>query len=134
MYLRLSFMIAVLVQAVTAPANPIFNVRDFGAKGDGQHIDSPAINAAIEQAAKEGGGTVVLTEGVYPCYSVHLKSNTTLRLEKGAVLKAAPVTETEGYDEAEPNDLAIGTTRSSGVRTSRMLYSRAKVSSMVPMS
>ena len=104
MYLRLSFMIAVLVQAVTAPANPIFNVRDFGAKGDGQHIDSPAINAAIEQAAKEGGGMVVLTEGVYPCYSVHLKSNTTLRLEKGAVLKAAPVTETEGYDEAEPND------------------------------
>ena len=104
MYLRLSFMIAVLVQAVTASANPIFNVRDFGAKGDGQHIDSPAINAAIEQAAKEGGGTIVLTEGVYPCYSVHLKSNTTLRLEKGAVLKAAPVTETEGYDEAEPND------------------------------
>ena len=52
MYLRLSFMIAVLVQAVTAPANPIFNVKDFGAKGDGQHIDSPAINAAIEQAAK----------------------------------------------------------------------------------
>ena len=146
MYLRLSFMIAVLVQAVTAPANPIFNVKDFGAKGDGQHIDSPAINAAIEQAAKEGGGMVVLTEGVYPCYSVHLKSNTTLRLEKGAVLKAAPVTETEGYDEADMTRqnpttptirttvTAIGTTRSSGVRTSRTLHSRAKVSSMVPMS
>lgn len=80
------------------------DVKAFGAIGDGQHIDSPAINAAIEQAAKEGGGTVVLAEGVYLCYSIHLQSNITLRLEKGAVLKAAPVTDTMGYDEAEPND------------------------------
>ena len=79
------------------------DVRTFGAKGDGQHIDSPAINAAIEQASQAGGGTVLLTEGTYLCYSIHLKSNVTLRLEKGAVIKAAPVTDTEGYDEAEHN-------------------------------
>ena len=80
------------------------DVRSFGAKGDGKHIDSPAINAAIEQAAKDGSGVVVLTEGTYLCYSIHLKSNITLRLEKGAVIKAAPVTDKEGYDDAEPND------------------------------
>lgn len=80
------------------------DVRSFGAKGDGKHIDSPAINAAIEQAAKDGSGIVVLTEGTYLCYSIHLKNNVTIRLEKGAVIKAAPVTDKEGYDDAEPND------------------------------
>ena len=80
-----------------------YNVMDFGAKGDGTHIDSPAINAAIEKVANEGGGLVILPAGTYLSYSIRLKSNITLRLERGAVLKAAPVTETMGYDEAEPN-------------------------------
>lgn len=80
------------------------DVRDFGALGDGRHIDSPAINAAIESAASAGGGLVVVPEGTYLCYSIHLRSGITLRLERGAVIKAAPVTDTEGYDEAEPNE------------------------------
>ena len=80
-----------------------YNVADFGAKGDGMHIDSPAINAAIEKAASDGGGLVVLPAGTYLSYSIHLRSNVTLRWEKGAVLKAAPTTETTEYDEAEPN-------------------------------
>lgn len=79
------------------------NVKDFGAMGDGHHIDSPAINAAIAEAAANGD-TVVVPQGTYLCYSIHLQSNLTLQLEKGTVIKAAPVTETEGYDEAEPND------------------------------
>ena len=87
-----------------ARAAATYMVKDFGAVGDGRHIDSPAINAAIAQACKDGGATVVLTEGTYLCYSIHLMSNITLLLEKGAVVKAAPVTDTDGYDEAEPND------------------------------
>lgn len=79
------------------------DVRTLGAKGDGATIDSPAINAAIEQVARQGGGVVVVPEGTYLCYSVRLQSNITLRLEQGAVLKAAPVTGRQGYDEAEPN-------------------------------
>lgn len=92
-----------LTLTLQASANNVINVKDFGAKGDGRHIDSPAINAALEQAAKDGGGTVVLTAGTFLSYSIHLQSGVTLRLEKGAVLKAAPVTDTEGYDAAEPN-------------------------------
>ena len=38
----------------------IYNVKDFGAVGDGQHIDSEAINQAIVQAAREGGGTIYI--------------------------------------------------------------------------
>ena len=36
----------------------IYNVKDFGAKADGKTIDSPAINRAIEAAAKAGGGKI----------------------------------------------------------------------------
>ena len=81
---------------LSTTCNPI----DFGAIGDGVHIDSPAINAAIQHAA-QNGDTVVLTPGTYLCYSIHLKSDVTLRLERGAIIKAARPTDHEGYDEAE---------------------------------
>lgn len=97
-------ILTVVCSLITKSAMAYYDVRNYGAIGDGWHIDSPAINAAIEQAARDGGGTVVLSEGTYLCYSIHLRSNITLRLEKGAVIKAAPVTDSEGYDEAEPND------------------------------
>jgi polygalacturonase len=72
--------------------------------GNGKHIDSPAINEAIDKAAEDGGGTVLISEGQYLCYSIRLKSGITLRLEKGAVIKAAQVSSEAGYDEPEPND------------------------------
>ncbi len=103
---RWGCMVILLIFALLNHVNIVaadYHVRDFGAVGDGQHIDSPAINAALKRAADDGGGVVVLTEGVYACYSLHLQSGVTLRIDKGAVLKAAPVTESEGYDEPEPN-------------------------------
>lgn len=82
-------------------SNGYFNVKDFGAKGDGSHIDSPAINAAIEAASKNGGGTVYLPAGIYQSYSVRLKSNISLYLDHGAVLKAAVPTDSMHYDLPE---------------------------------
>jgi polygalacturonase len=82
---------------------PFFDVRTFGAKGDGVALDSPAINAAIDAASDAGGGAVVLPAGTYRSTSVHLKSNISLVIEQGATLMAA---ENEGgvaYDSAEPN-------------------------------
>lgn len=84
-----------------------FNVLDYGATGDGTTIDSPAINAAIEAASSQGGGKVVLPEGTYLSYSIHLKDHITLQLDKGAVLMAAEPTEMMGYDEAEDYDWAF---------------------------
>lgn len=51
---------------------PGFNVRAYGAKGDGSAIDSPAINRAIDAASAAGGGTVVFPAGVYLSYSIRL--------------------------------------------------------------
>lgn len=82
----------------------VYNVRDFGAAGDGVQIDSPAINAAIEAAAAKGGGVIWFPKGVYSSYSIRLKDNITLRLDEGAVIKAAKPTAEQGYDVAEPNE------------------------------
>ena len=82
----------------------VYNVRDFGAAGDGVQLDSPAINAAIEAAAAQGGGVIRFPAGVYRCYSLRLRDNITLRLEEGSVIKAAKPTAEQGYDPAEPNE------------------------------
>jgi polygalacturonase len=97
------FLLLMLV-SVTIEATTFFNIRDFGAKGDGKPLDSPAINAAIDAAAQAGGGTVIFPAGTFASYSIHLKSNITLQLEAGAVLLAAGPTEAAGYDLAEPNE------------------------------
>ncbi len=97
--------ILILLLLAFAPlrAADYFNVKTFGAKGDGKTIDSPAINRAIEAAAKAGGGTVFLPAGNYACYSIRLQSNITLMLDAGATIVAEFPTEKEGYDAAEAN-------------------------------
>ena len=85
---------------------PAFNVRTFGATGDGKTLDTDAINKAIDAAVAAGGGTVYFPAGTYACYSVHLKSNLALYLDHGATLLAAdPPREGApgGYDAPEPN-------------------------------
>jgi hypothetical protein len=63
----------ILVQA--EPGKTFFNVRDFGAVGDGKNLDSTAINNTIEAAAAAGGGTVLVPAGTYLSGSIHLQSN-----------------------------------------------------------
>lgn len=90
----------------SATTSPVYNVRDYGATGDGTSLDSPAINAAILAAATAGGGTVVLPAGNYLSYSVRLRSHITLQIEAGATLIAADppaVGDPGGYDPPEPN-------------------------------
>src|SRR3978361_1613645 len=62
----------------------VFDVRQFGATGDGKTLDTAAINRAIEMAAGGGGGTVYVPPGVYLVGTVVLKSNITLYLEAGS--------------------------------------------------
>lgn len=95
-------MLAALV--LSAVAGPFFDVRAYGAKGDGVAVDSPAINAAIEAASAAGGGTVVLPAGTYLSFSIRLKSRITLVIGAGATLLAADPADGQGrYDAPEPN-------------------------------
>jgi polygalacturonase len=87
-----------------------FDVRNFGAKGDGKTVDTPAINKVIEAAAAAGGGTVLFPAGNYLCFSIRLKSKVDLYLSQGTTIIAADSPkpgETTGYrggtyDAAEP--------------------------------
>ena len=81
-------------------ATGIFNVRDYGAKGDGKALDSPAINAAIEAAVRDGGGQVLLPAGTYLSGSIRLKSNIDLHLSAGCTILAAPAS-MKAYDPSE---------------------------------
>ena len=77
-----------------------YNVRNFGATGDGKTVDTPAINKAIEAVAAAGGGTLVFPTGTYVCFTIRLKSNVDLYLSRGCTIEAAlsPLpTETTGY-------------------------------------
>ena len=94
-----------------APSGGTFNVRTYGATGDGKTVDTPAINSAIDAAEAAGGGLVVFPAGTYICFSIHLKSHVHLHLEEGSAIVAAesPLPgQTTGYnggvyDAAEPD-------------------------------
>ncbi len=69
----------------------MFNVMDFGARGDGTGNDSEAIRKAITACSKAGGGRVVIPSGrVCRCGPVKLASHIELHLETGARLEAIP--------------------------------------------
>ncbi len=90
-----------VLQASEVGAKSEFNVRDFGAAGDGKNLDSPAINRAIAACAAAGGGTVVVPAGTYLCGSIHLTNHLNLLLDAGAVIFGAPPS-MNAYDETEP--------------------------------
>jgi len=62
----------------------------YGAKADGSTKDTKAIQAAIDDCAAKGGGTVALTKGIYVSAPIILKSKITLNLAAGAVLLGSP--------------------------------------------
>ena len=104
----------------------VFNVRSFGAVGDGTNLDSPAINQAIQAASAAGGGTVFVPAGTYLCGSIRLTNNLHLYLDAGAIILGAPQA-MNAYDATEAlvgpgvsgrRAHVIFTTASSGARIS----------------
>jgi polygalacturonase len=63
-----------------------FNVRNFGAVGDGQALDTRAIQSAIDACDPQGGGTVFVPAGVYMTGALALRSHITLYVDAGATL------------------------------------------------
>src|SRR3954470_1561256 len=57
-----------------------YNIRDFGAKGDGKTLDTAALQSAIDACNKDQGGTVLVPAGVFVIGTVEMRSNVTLHL------------------------------------------------------
>ena len=104
---RLLPVLVLLLHAYTGICSVFFNVKEFGAIGDGKNLDSKAINAAIETAVESGGGTVYLPAGNYLSGSIRLKSNISLYIDQGAIIIAAPVNADNCYDEEEKSTNTI---------------------------
>ncbi len=71
------------------PDDSAFNVRKFGAAGDGKAKDTKPIQAAINACHRAGGGTVYLPPGDFLSGSLHLKGGVRLHLDHGATLRAS---------------------------------------------
>ena len=97
----LLWFLASSLNAAEASGSNYFNVRSFGAVGDGKHLDSPAIDRAIQAASAVGGGTVLVPAGTYLSGSIHLTNNINLHIEAGATILGAPQS-MNAYDETEP--------------------------------
>ncbi|QEK53064.1 glycoside hydrolase family 28 protein [Pedobacter aquae] len=63
-----------------------FDIVKYGAKPDGVSLNTNSINQAIDACHKNGGGVVVLNEGVWLTGPLYLKSNVNLHLRSGALL------------------------------------------------
>lgn len=97
--LTLLFMFAMVLSVFAKEA--IYNVLDFGAKGDGKTNNTNAINAAIDAAARKGGGTVYFPAGDFLSFTIRMKSKITLHLDQGAVLIGDNEKNGVGYDLPE---------------------------------
>ena len=76
--------------ALNLSVNAQYNVKQYGAKGDGSSLDSYAIQAAINDAYNNGGGIVEIPTGTYIIGTLILKDNVNLNLHAGTVLSGSP--------------------------------------------
>src|SRR5204863_1061658 len=103
-YAQIALALAVGAALVGLPSlahAATYNVRDYGAKGDGSTNDTPAIQAAINAASSAGGGIVEFPSGNYKSKNtIHLKSHITIQLDSGATILGSSA---DTYDLAESN-------------------------------
>jgi polygalacturonase len=69
-------------------SSKVFNVREFGAKGDGKTLDTAPIQKALDECGKAGGGTVQFPPGTYLSKPITLRTRTAVQIDDGAVIKA----------------------------------------------
>ncbi len=74
--------------SISLPKFPEYsvNIKDFGAKSNGNFDNTSSINQAIQACAEAGGGKVIVPAGIWTTGPIKLESNINFHLEKGALL------------------------------------------------
>ncbi len=88
--MKLAALLIVGCALAAAPPQSVFDVRSFGAAGDGAANDTASLQRAIDACHRQGGGLVYLPAGRYFSGTITLKSNVTLHLSPGATLLGSP--------------------------------------------
>ena len=68
----------------------VYNVRDFGAIGDGKKLNTKSIQSAIDKCFADKGGTVLIPTGDFLSGTLELKSNVTLHIAASGKLLGSP--------------------------------------------
>jgi polygalacturonase len=73
---------------VTEPVfkSTVYNIKDYGAIGDGQTLCSAGFDKAITACNAAGGGVVLVPPGTWLTGPIELKSNVNLHAERGALV------------------------------------------------
>ena len=98
-----SFSLALMTLVMTPLFAADFEITRFGAKEGGVVLNTAAIQAAIDAAARDGG-RVVVPAGVFVSGTLYMKSGVELHLEKGAVLKASGNLADYNQDQVYPEN------------------------------
>ena len=64
----------------------VFNIKDYGAVGDGKILATKAIQAAVDACHKASGGKVIIPPGVFLSGTIILKDNVEIHFEHNAIL------------------------------------------------
>ena len=64
----------------------VFNIKSFGAVGDGDTLDTKSVQLAIDTCAANSGGIVEVPAGSYRIGTIRMRSNVSLKLDDGATL------------------------------------------------
>jgi polygalacturonase len=84
-YISLTFLMVSL-----SSFTQTYDITRYGASGDGKTLCTSAVQKAIDDCYKGGGGTVLVPAGVFRIGTLNLKSNVNLYIEAGAVLQGSP--------------------------------------------
>ncbi len=87
-------------------AQRTYNVMDYGAKGDGKVLDSQAIQRAIDACHRNGGGQVLLPDGIYLSATIQIKDHVNLHLAKNAIILGT--TDYKSYKNLDPFTDGLG--------------------------
>ena len=87
-------------------AGKTYNVKKYGARGNGKRLETAAIQRAIDACWKAGGGTVMVPAGTYLSATIELKDNVNLHLEKDATILGT--TDYKAYRNLDPFTEGLG--------------------------